>query len=284
GQGRAGMDRVCRCQDRLHRAGQSLGEWLHRELQRAPSRRAARRRNLLLTPRGPNRHRELAAPLQHDQAARLTWIQATGTGGIRARLRRVAGCAIPSGSAGHAGETANLKLTFHLDHSEGADHKVEHRNLIKELSDEQLEAMVAYIETSPYRRDHSPAGGRTLRGMRSPGPTAVSVSSISREDLLCGAMDPAPPSSVPPKVLEPVGRHFGVLLYSTVQSTSAALGIAAHRPMLVPLDEWAANSAATIEIIQFPCAPPRGGLLDFHNRFLPLLQKLGRKPFLELSI
>src|SRR5262245_8448355 len=115
------MDRVCRCQDRLHRAGQSLGEWLHRELQRAPSRRAARRRNLLLTPRGPNRHRELAAPLQHDQAARLTWIQATGTGGIRARLRRVAGCAIPSGSAGHAGETANLKLTFHLDHSEGAD-------------------------------------------------------------------------------------------------------------------------------------------------------------------
>src|SRR6516164_8888842 len=26
----------------------------------------------------------------------------------------------------------------------------------------------------------------------------------------CGAMDPAPPSSVPPKVLESVGRHFGV--------------------------------------------------------------------------
>jgi hypothetical protein len=47
---------------------------LHRELQRAPSRRAARRRNLLLAPRGPNRHRELAAPLQHDQAVCLTWI------------------------------------------------------------------------------------------------------------------------------------------------------------------------------------------------------------------
>jgi len=27
------------------------------------------------------------------------------------------------------------------------------------------------------------------------------------EDLPC---DPAPPSSVPPKVLEPIGRHFGV--------------------------------------------------------------------------
>src|SRR5262249_29501453 len=43
------------------------------------------------------------------------------TGGVRARLRRVAGCATPSGSAGHAGETANFKLTFHLDHSAGAD-------------------------------------------------------------------------------------------------------------------------------------------------------------------
>jgi hypothetical protein len=56
------------------------------------------------------------------QAARLIWIQATSTGGVRACLRRVAGCATTSGSAGHAGATANLKLTFHLDHSTGADH------------------------------------------------------------------------------------------------------------------------------------------------------------------
>src|SRR5262252_3268871 len=34
----AGMDRGCRCQDRLHRAGQPLGERLHRKLQRPPSR------------------------------------------------------------------------------------------------------------------------------------------------------------------------------------------------------------------------------------------------------
>jgi len=33
---------------------------------------------------------------------------------------------------------------------------------------------------------------------------------FEREDLPCGAMDPAPPSSVPPKVLESVGCHFGV--------------------------------------------------------------------------
>jgi hypothetical protein len=31
----------------------------------------------------------------------------------------VAGCATPTGSAGHAGATANLKLTFQLDHSAG---------------------------------------------------------------------------------------------------------------------------------------------------------------------
>src|SRR5262249_32755902 len=50
------------------------------------------------------------------------------------------------------------------------------------------------------------------------GPTAAgrAISTIwrvvlfERKDLPCGAMDPAPPSSVPPKVLESVGRHFGV--------------------------------------------------------------------------
>src|SRR5215470_3702787 len=60
--------------------------------------------------------------VQHDQAPRLNRIQATSTRGIRARIRRAAGCATPTGSAGHAGATANLKLTFHLDHSAGADH------------------------------------------------------------------------------------------------------------------------------------------------------------------
>src|SRR5262249_28650737 len=69
--------------------------------------------------RGPDRHRELATPLQHDQAPRLNRIQATSTRGVRARIRRVAGCAPPTGFAGHAGATANLKLTFHLDHSAG---------------------------------------------------------------------------------------------------------------------------------------------------------------------
>jgi len=81
------------------------------------------RRDFLHFTRSPDRHRELAAPLQHDQASRLNRIQATSTGGVRARIRRVVGCATPTGSAGYAGATADLKLTFHLDHSAGADHR-----------------------------------------------------------------------------------------------------------------------------------------------------------------
>src|SRR5262249_48443829 len=50
---------------------------------------------------------------------------ATSTRGVRARLRRVAGCATSTGFAGHAGATANLKLTFHPDHSVGANHCLE---------------------------------------------------------------------------------------------------------------------------------------------------------------
>ena len=40
-------------------------------------------------------------------------------------MKRVAGCATSTGSAGHAsaGATANAKLTFHLDHPVGADQK-----------------------------------------------------------------------------------------------------------------------------------------------------------------
>src|SRR5437660_1215352 len=72
-------------------------------------------------PGNSTNYRELATPLQHDQAPRLNRIQATSTRGVRACIRRVAGCATPTGSAGHAGAMANLKLTFQPDHSAGAD-------------------------------------------------------------------------------------------------------------------------------------------------------------------
>ena len=42
------------------------------------------------------------AALQHHQAAPIARIQAASTGGICPCLRRVASCATPTGSAGHA--------------------------------------------------------------------------------------------------------------------------------------------------------------------------------------
>src|SRR5204862_3861652 len=66
---------------------------------------------------------ELAAALQHCPAACLDRLPGSGPGGVRASARRMAGCAIPTSSAGHApaGAKANPKLTFKPDHQAGAD-------------------------------------------------------------------------------------------------------------------------------------------------------------------
>ena len=57
----------------------------------------------------------------------ITRLQAAGTRGVRANIRRVAGCATSTGSAGHApaGATVNTQLTFRPDHSVGADQLLE---------------------------------------------------------------------------------------------------------------------------------------------------------------
>ena len=57
----------------------------------------------------------------YGPASCLTRLQATGTGGVRASLRRLAGCAHPTGSAGQApgGATAHAELTFNPDHQRG---------------------------------------------------------------------------------------------------------------------------------------------------------------------
>jgi transposase InsO family protein len=59
----------------------------------------------------------------HASLPCLAWIQTARTRGVRANLRRAAGCANWKCSAGHApaGAKANAKLTCHLDHSVGAD-------------------------------------------------------------------------------------------------------------------------------------------------------------------
>src|SRR5918997_1479725 len=87
--------------------------------------RAARWGDLLLTPRGSDHHRKLEEALQYGPASCLTRLQATGTGGVRASLRRLAGCAHPTGSAGQApgGATAHAELTFNPDHQRGADQR-----------------------------------------------------------------------------------------------------------------------------------------------------------------
>ena len=46
------------------------------------------------------------------------------------------------------------------------EHKVEHRNLIKELTDEQLEALIAYLETSLAAQADGPV--KVIEGMIEP--------------------------------------------------------------------------------------------------------------------
>src|SRR3954451_19522347 len=71
-----------------------------------------------------DRDRELATALQFGPAARLPGLPTTGSGGVRARLRRLVGGAIPTGAADQAlgSATTDHELTFNPDHPMGADH------------------------------------------------------------------------------------------------------------------------------------------------------------------
>ena len=64
------------------------------------------------------------------------------------------------------------------------EHKVEHRNLIKELSDEQLEAMIEYIETALAAQAGAPA--KMIEGTIEP--TAL-------EATAAPALEPSKPKS-----------------------------------------------------------------------------------------
>ena len=69
--------------------------------------------------------RKLAKTLQYRAAACLSGLQTSGSGGVRASPRRLAGCATPTGSAGQAprSATTNPELTFNPGHPMGADHQ-----------------------------------------------------------------------------------------------------------------------------------------------------------------
>jgi transposase InsO family protein len=71
------LDRGCGSEGGLYRAGQPLGERLHRELQRSAPGRAAGWGDFLFARGGQDRGRKLAAPLQRQTPARVTGLQAS---------------------------------------------------------------------------------------------------------------------------------------------------------------------------------------------------------------
>ena len=103
--------------------GSPWGERLCRVVQCSASGRTLRWRELLLAARSAGHHRKLAAPLQHRASTRLNRLSAAGARGVCARLRRMAGYAIPTSFTGHAHASTqtNPELTFDPDHPVGAD-------------------------------------------------------------------------------------------------------------------------------------------------------------------
>ena len=87
-------------------------------------RRTAEWRDFLHAAGGQSCDRELATALQQHAASCFSGLPAAGPGGVRARLRSLAGRAHPTSSAGQAarGEKANAELTSNPDHPMGADH------------------------------------------------------------------------------------------------------------------------------------------------------------------
>src|SRR5215207_3493413 len=111
-------------QDGLQRTRVTVGERVCGVLQCPAEGRTAGWGDLLHTPGGQRCDRKLATPLQHRPPAWVSGLQASGSGGVCARLHGLAGCAIPTGFAGQAPRSTptNHALTFTSDHPMGADH------------------------------------------------------------------------------------------------------------------------------------------------------------------
>ena len=86
-------------------------------------RRTAEWRDFLHAAGGQSCDRELETSLQRGAPARLPRLSAASPGGVRAYLRRLAGCARPISSAGQATHRAKADraLTSNPDHPMGAD-------------------------------------------------------------------------------------------------------------------------------------------------------------------
>src|SRR5215211_5462783 len=126
--------------------------------------RASQWGDLLLSAGSADRHRELEMSLQQCAPACLPGLPPTGSGGLRARLRRLAGCATPTGSAGQAPRAAkaDTELTSNPDHPRGADHR---------LRSDARGAMVAdhggRVDNVGYVRRSTGTLGRLSAAMRS---------------------------------------------------------------------------------------------------------------------
>src|SRR5215207_5574743 len=110
-------------QDGLQRTRVTVGERVCGVLQCPAEGRTAGWGDLLHTPGGQRCDRKLETPLQHRPPAWVSGLQASGSGGVCARLHGLAGCAIPTGFAGQAPRSTptNHALTFTSDHPMGAD-------------------------------------------------------------------------------------------------------------------------------------------------------------------
>ena len=84
------------------------------------------------------------------------------------------------------------------------EHKVEHRNLIKELSDEQLEAMVEYLETS--LEAHARGSVRVIEGTIEPSAATAHAPKPKNRLMLEADTAVGPRERMPRKVRPPAGE------------------------------------------------------------------------------
>src|ERR687896_231604 len=95
--------------DAVHRAWQSLGKRLRRELQRQAARRAVGPRTVRYVAGGQGAYRALAAPVQHAPAAQLVGLPAARARGDRASFVRFGYAS--ANEAGWRWDTPNSNLT-----------------------------------------------------------------------------------------------------------------------------------------------------------------------------
>src|ERR1044072_6913915 len=98
------MARASRGEDVVHRTWLTVGERLHRKLQRQAARRAARSRGLRYAAGSEGADRALASHIQHGPPAQLTGLPGPGTGGDPALFVRF-GYASANEQGWHIGNT-----------------------------------------------------------------------------------------------------------------------------------------------------------------------------------